>query len=216
MKHFLITRVAVNPKQELLDSWKLRDKIFHEYTLPSVQSQTNKNFEWLLLIDSEFDKEVIKKYKQYWTVLTTNKWIQRQQTTINYINSVAYNEDYIITTRFDSDDIILPKFIDTIQDFYLQPYFPNKQLLSLCTWVEMDYITKDKFIYEKKYSNPFISLIEIPSQWIKTVNEYPHWEMEHIYNIEYIITNNPMWIRILHWYNAARKEVLKWLKKLSD
>ena len=214
MKHFIITRVAVSPKQELYDSRELRDKIFHEYTLPSVQWQNNKNFERLLLIDSKFYPHVINEYKKYGTVLITNDWIPWKQTVINYINAVAYNEDYIITTRLDSDDIIYPSFINTIQEYYYNNF--QHQVLSLCTWAEMDYITKEKYIYEKKYSNPFISMIEKPTEWIVTVNNYTHWQMEKVYATEYIFTNSPQWMRILHWYNAARKEVLPWLKKLSN
>lgn len=212
MKHYVITKIAVWKKEWFKDTLPLRNKIFKDYLLPSIQEQECQDFEWLLLIDEDMDIWTIEFYKDYWTIIITKGW-QWRDNVCDYIKNNNSIWETILTTRLDSDDFINPWFVKTICNYYKQ--WEPLQLLTLCTWAEMDYNTKDIYLFERKYSNPFITLKEIHPN-IESVYHLKHWEMEQEYQTKYIFTDQPLWCRILHWYNAARKEVLDKSKKLSN
>lgn len=77
-KHYLLTKFniyyplnskktnqIINPKLRLnLDYLNFRVELFTKYTFPSVINQTNKDFEWLILIDVKTPKTIIEKLEK--------------------------------------------------------------------------------------------------------------------------------------------------------
>ena len=212
MKHFIITKVAVLSQPWYMDNRFLREKIFNEYCIPSIEVQTSKNFERLLLFDEALDPALYEKYIWIGTIILTGKNTGREDI-MDYIEQVSLWEDYVLTTRFDSDDILAPEFVEKTQQYYKD--WGDKQLLAWITGAEKDYHTGIDYLFEKEYSNPFITLKEFPGK-IETVFCKPHWQMDKEFSTEYIKTKNPMRYRILHWVNRARKEVIPTLKRESN
>ena len=117
-KHFLITRFNLrksdwktnkNNKAILTEEWhRNRFQLFTDYCFPSVASQTNKEFNWIVFFDTSTPDE----YKKVITALQNelsifkpifidgmNQFLPSIKT---YIND--FDEKYIITSSLDNDE----------------------------------------------------------------------------------------------------------------
>lgn len=135
MKHFLITRFNIvqdwyktanrNNTPIQTNDWLIeRFRLFETYCLPSVVHQSNLNFTWFVLFNSEtpeFFKQKIAGYATKYSIFTPlflepygNEAVLLEKT----ITSLAGNVQHVITTRLDSDDMIREDYIQMIQEMY--------------------------------------------------------------------------------------------------
>ena len=129
MQHFIVTRLMLNIRekknQKYLDS---RAKIFNDFYVRSMLSQTNKNFENIILIDPI--------YKNLDYSLFNFKSLNHKICYVDNPRKINYLEqkqsDYILTTRMDSDDIISDNFVKNIQDKFL---FVNDECIIDHKWL---------------------------------------------------------------------------------
>ncbi|MHA2374453.1 MAG: glycosyltransferase, partial [Candidatus Thorarchaeota archaeon] len=134
MKHYLVTQWNCDLYD--LDWLKRRQVVFERFCLPSVESQTTKDFEWVLVSDSrtpdEF-KNVLDSYpatviyhdfENYeWKAPDVSKLseIMQLSTRLEYIQDIVadfigeQDTDYIITSRCDNDDSISLDHIERTQ-----------------------------------------------------------------------------------------------------
>ncbi|NOY47953.1 MAG: hypothetical protein GXO84_07120 [Chlorobi bacterium] len=212
--HFLITRFNLRKddwvtskknKVVLTDEWhKNRFELFDNYCFPSVNSQTNQNFQWLVF----FDTTTPQKYKEHIATLEKKMhnfkpiFVDGMEAFLPSIKSYIenYNEDYLITSRLDNDDCISKFYIDEIQK-----KFNNQDYLAL------DYIngytiqTSPSIKIGKRLDqyNPFITLIE-KNENPKTVwhMRHSHWKKEN--NIIQI-KDTKIWTSIIHEENKVNE-----------
>lgn len=231
MKHFLITRFNLrtelwkttkNGELVLTDEWLTdRFELFESYCLPSVKNQTNQNFVWCVF----FDVNTPLKYKQRINALSEDYsnfrpiyidgMAELRTSLIEYINkNISDNDDFIITTRLDNDDILHKHFIKTIQDLY-KPI--DNTVIDLREGYLVSLINKNSEIRDyKSHFNPFISLIE-NSKNIKTVisKMHRHWK-----NADSIIIyeSSKLWIVLIHQKNMlnSMKKRFKRVYKLNS
>lgn len=215
-QHFLITRFNLkNPKwdvtknnEELLnDAWMQdRMKLFSNFCFPSVVSQTNKNFTWLLYFDSS-TKAIFKDQIENLTSNNSNIKVFYIDGMSNfypeiqkYITENATKSDYLITSRIDNDDCIHKDFIDEVQKkFNHQEYEAVDIIQGYSLQVEPQFILGKK----EHIFNPFISLIE-KNDAPKTVwmNDHTMWKKEtRITQID----NKRLWMSIIHQKNKVNE-----------
>lgn len=220
MKHFLLTRWNIdNLNIEWLEERKI---LFEKFCLPSVMSQTNKNFTWVLICDERTPnkfKQVFESYpaKKLYFDFENYKQESPKQDSISmqraidleYINKVVSdylkNEKgkYIITSRCDSDDAISVEHIDKIQR-YVQLHWKGESF-----WLNLVRGLKwcDNHIYPvNSQGNPFISFIEPSSEKLLTTYQVCHTEcIKTPYPLINIREGAPTWMQVIHGGNLLNK-----------
>lgn len=140
IKHYIITRFnnayacKEMPKEDFLSELHLRKKLkmFENFTLKSLKSQTNQNFTDLLLVHDDIPQiifdELSSLIKDYSNIkLLKNKEIDVRlnnwaglisETTSRYIcKNIDKNQyDFLITSRFDYDDMLYQDAVESIQN----------------------------------------------------------------------------------------------------
>ena len=213
-KHYIITRFNLRAKEwqftknstKVLDeNWlKNRFELFEKYCLPSLLSQTNKNFEWVIYFDTEtpaFYKDKIEVYRQKLPNLVP-VFVENMELFLPSIQAHIKNnnQEYVITTRLDNDDCVSKYFVDEIQKNF------NKQTYEALDFVDgySLQISPDFKLGKKRHLyNPFISLVEKKqnptSVWSRS---HTSWKRET--RIKRIL-NNRIWMVIIHQENKVNE-----------
>ena len=121
IKHYVLIRFycfEMMPKNKLFDEKLLNNGIdvFNNYTLKSLENQSNKNFEIIIIIHNEINlnHSSIKKLLKIKTNL--NLKVLKLKEIKSYININSKNFDFLITTRIDHDDLIYKDAVEEIQN----------------------------------------------------------------------------------------------------
>ena len=121
IKHYILIRFYCNDmmEREKLFNQELLDNgvdIFEHYTLKSLENQSNKNFEIILIIHNEIDlnhKSIQKLYKIKSNIKIN---ILRNKEIKDFIENNTKNIKYLITTRIDHDDLIFNGAVEEIHN----------------------------------------------------------------------------------------------------
>ncbi|MDJ0776124.1 MAG: glycosyltransferase [Mastigocoleus sp. MO_167.B18] len=224
-EHLIITRFNVRTNYGKANigidpGWlSHRFKLFEKFCYPSVKSQSNQNFKWLVFFDSETPEEFKNKILEY------SKWsnfisiyidcqLTYELNKKNILKNLTDGTKYLITTRLDNDDAVSKEFVQVIQDNFQEQKFEFINLTH-------GYVWSDFKLYSFKYSNnPFMSLIEkIDKQDIdgfKTVGCGDHTQLSSMGRIKQIKTK-PAWIQVVHGKNVSNRirGIRQPIKKLS-
>jgi len=226
MRHFLVTQW--NCDQYDLAWLKRRQKVFERFCLPSVKSQSCKDFEWLLVSDSRTPDEFKKVLDSYpATVIYYDfehyDWdehappcndlspIMKRSTQLEYIKPVLVDHigtedtDYVITSRCDNDDVLAIDHIERIQRFsHDQWRFSRKDKF----WVS--FVRGMKWCHGKVYpfnsnNNPFISFVENPED-LQTCYQVCHTlALKTDYPFYGVREGSPTWLQVIHDENLLNK-----------
>ena len=106
MKHTILTRMSFDDK-DLMKKYLVLTK---NVLVPSLKSQTNQNFTWIIMIRKE-DEDFLRGEIDYPFI-----------TVLNDAEHIKYANDnnVDIQTRHDCDDFMFPEYIDEIQRIYLE------------------------------------------------------------------------------------------------
>lgn len=217
-EHYIITRFNVKipqvnvmgpDKRKLfgeplgLDEKWLRHRfaLFEQFCSPSVLQQTEKNFKWILLFDSNtpsFFKDKINEVcrSENQIVLFMNEWsLTRLREEIK--KRLSPSTQYLMTTRLDNDDALCKDFVKIVQEV-----FPHRQgdVISFNTGFNL---FRDKFYFVKYKPNPFLSLVEE----VKDFKTVFHGEHRDIYfeGPTHDIVDPPGWLQVVHDYNLRNQ-----------
>ncbi|WP_138433790.1 glycosyltransferase [Winogradskyella algicola] len=215
-KHYLITRfnlknknweVTKNNETLLTREWmKHRIGLFSNFCLPSVASQTNTNFKWLLFFDTSTDSDfkdeietLLKPYPHFKSFYIDG--MDAFHCSIkDYITEDSNESPYIITSRIDNDDCIHKDYIASIQSQFKSQDFMAIDILKGYSLQ----ISPDIMLGKKEHIfNPFISLIE-KNEAPKTVwfSDHNMWKKESR-RIE--VANKRLWMSIIHEKNKVNE-----------
>lgn len=142
LKHIIITRLMYRDKELL----KIRTKLLKDILIPCLESQTNQNFTFCIMMHSE-DISFVKDIINY-DFITFNNYDNLRQYVIK--------ENFQIQTRHDSDDYMSEIYVDTIQNKCKS--ISNTEDISLIQFQpdKINYQTKEK-MYMPLYDNTIIS-----------------------------------------------------------
>jgi len=213
-KHFLITRFNLrksdwntnkNNKAILTEEWhKNRFQLFTDFCFPSVASQTNSNFKWIVFFDittpDEYKKVVsaLQQEMDNFIPIFINGMDQFLPSIKSYIND--FNEEYIISSSLDNDDCISRTYIEEVQRKFDHQDFMAIDFVDGYTLQIQPNIKIGKKLHQY---NPFISLIEKNENPI-TVCDVSHriWKKEkRILQIR----NKRIWSSIIHLENKVNE-----------
>lgn len=188
MHHFLITKNSYPQDYPYLEDRILK---FRNVTLASVKKQTNRNFTWILTGDRGIDAVEFGDLN----IVVTRKWDE-------YINKIIKPDEWVITTRLDNDDYVLPEFISTIQERAMGNEFLEKEAFIIdASGIRYD-LRHEMFYKDTYYSrlkcSPFLSLIEKKYEGQKLANCYfdKHTVMHTHYPVNF--KEDHLWVQIIH------------------
>lgn len=213
--HYVITRfnlrregwdTARNGSLVLTEDWlSNRFILFEKFCFTSMQSQTNKNFTWLVFFDIDTPEKYRQKAMEYNLRLPNFQpfFINGMPEFLPSIqNEIRKNiRPYTISSRLDNDDCVSKNFINEIQvNFeklnFLVLDFPDGYTLQINPSIK---IGKRKQLF-----NPFISIIE-KSEQAKSVwqrEAHSSWKKEK--NLKRI-NDKRIWMSVIHFENKKNK-----------
>jgi hypothetical protein len=227
MKHFIGTRFNLKVADwkttksgniTLTKEW-LEDRfnLFENYCLPSVKNQSNQNFIWCVFFDIDTPAIYRDKIKIFEDDYINFKPIfidgieNLNKSFIDFIyKDLDENDDHIITTRLDNDDLIHKDFIDIIQSLY-KPYDVAVIDLKMGFQVCIDKPSLDIRLYTNQF-NPFISLIENTKNF-KTIYARMHFDWKNEGNI-ISYKKKRLWIELVHKENKVNHSLTSIKKAL--
>lgn len=202
-----------------------RQKVFERFTLPSVEGQKNKNFEWLLISDSRTPdkfKNVLDRYpaRIIYYDFEHYDWVEVDQSldsrmqlairieTIGDVVAKAigkHDTDYVITSRLDNDDILAVEHMDRIQKYVRSLWTSNYRF-----WFSLVRGYRYKVDAGKVYAfnsrrNSFLSFVEPPTD-LKTCYQCCHTQADETgYPMELIRAGLPSWGEVVHGENVLNR-----------
>lgn len=204
-KHYILTRFnlglyTTNPyKIKNPDKWmETRIKLFEKTAFPSIQKQTNKNFTWLMA----FDKETPERFKRIYDYCDSIEICHEQPH--QYLKLKDPENEFIITSRFDNDDIYEPMFVEEIQKVATVLINTGRTATLI---IDIKYLkTNFKLTTpsgRKRANSPFLSLFEPWGEDINTALEYSHSTMPNYFSS--IKIPMPLAKMVIHDNNIANK-----------
>ena len=205
MKHVLITRFALRwpeghprRKWEQRPGWvQYRMELFRKYCLPSVQAQTFKDFDWWFLVNFNFPgfmNKTTNELNRYGTCkFMTESWSE-EQPGVGAAFSEYYKDEWVCSTRIDSDDIMRNDFMERVHALATEED----------AWIGFrnGYMMKDDRIAAKKFlCNPFMSHVEYASPF-KSVFHLSHKRVYRDGGLFKKIDDVPGWIQVDHSDNV--------------
>ena len=180
-KHLILTRWNLgiystdNPYRDKVgDVAKWTDdrvRLFETYCLPSVLDQTSQAFTWLMAFDPNSPGWLLDKYEHLEGVEIIfeqpHLWLRKQ-------DPVA---EWLITSRFDNDDIYSPTFVEEIHGAFREQeeiIDIKYQIWDTSTWAEYNST-------RTRNNSPFLSLIEPWSALPMTAMGRPHTNMVDLF-----------------------------------
>lgn len=199
-RHYILTRYNVylyqlNPYKVLdKDKWmESRVPLFKRF-LRSLENQTVNEFTLVLSVDLDTPKGYLDELYSILDSSTIDYVIQFNDKPKSYVINKKHDTEWIITSRCDSDDELLPEYVETIQKAFCY--------IEECLDVRgYKYDGKDLYYYgRKKVGSPFVSVIETSEQPIKTASFKKHAEMRrHFFNR--FVGANPLFVQHIHGGN---------------
>lgn len=181
-KHYILTRFNLgiysfeSPYLKVIETpegWmRHRMQLFEQTALPSVMSQTCREFRWLIAFDPLTPEAVIRRYAKIEQVEVCHEQphlhLRRQQP----------GAEWLITTRFDNDDILLPDFVATIQgEFRRQQEVIDVEYQK----IENDNRTVRYPSMRPRPNSPFLTLVERWGVEPMTALGRPHTVIPDVY-----------------------------------
>ena len=209
--HFFLTKFNVRSFQDLRpgcqpDWLEKRFKLFDQYCFPSVSSQSNQNFQWLVFFDVDTPEpfkqkiaEYAKKWKNFVPVyldcpLPYGEFPDEVRAVVR--NYIPADCEYLITTWLDNDDAIHKDYVQMIQDNFAQQ---DGETLNFFFGYQL---AEGKLYFDFELANHFISLIEkYNPESFNTCLCRPHKELYEVCKSAQKVFCKPAWIEVVHGSN---------------
>lgn len=230
IQHFILTRfnLALWPHDKLgnengTTEWlEHRCAVFERYCLASVAAQTSKDFEWILLVNSETPeayREKIESYKaicpQINVVYVKPENNRRFAAVFRHVVQKKASADRIITTYLDNDDCLGKNFVTDVQ----------ARLADLADNTFLYYKDGHQFFTEfglmLKISYPrnhFPSVIESRDNF-RTIYGYgSHYYIDRLPDVRIeMVEGEPLWCEVIHERNESNDAYfLPGIKQVRD
>ena len=199
-RHLILTRFNVRIEQNAPPSrdWlEHRFDLFERFCLPSVHSQTNANFDWVVFCHPGMPvallerMEALREWKAFRPIYFYSVFDQAMVRAA--ISELVHGFSHLITTRLDNDDAVSRTFIETIQKHFTGQDF---EFLNFTN----GYIWQQGTVYSgQHWSNPFISLVERAENYA-TVYCGNHMDLDRMGRIVQI-PEPAAWLQVVHGRN---------------
>lgn len=204
--HLVLTRFsavlahgAPPPSQDWLD---YRLGFFIDACLPSLQSQTCKDFTWLVWFDDRCRDDFRRDVEELATDTFVPVWTHSPfQTSLMSEIATHAQAPFLITTRLDSDDAVARTFIERIQHEARSAGEVDRLVVDFPVGLQVD---RTGSVYaDHLQSNHFVSLVErrVAARPV-TVFADAHPKLRRHAPIRRVMTE-PMWLEVVHGSNVS-------------
>lgn len=209
--HFLVTRFNVREREEdrtplNVDWLNSRFALFDRFCFPTVRGQSEQNFRWLVLFDSETPGSARTRIEEYarWPTFTPvfippglegggRKAV---------LSQLDGHPEILLTTRLDNDDGICRTFV---QQLHEHARVAQATVLSFpvgYVW-HQDRVYRDRFIY-----NAFATLAEPApvgeGAEFRTIYTGSHVKVGQLGGV-IEVTSRPSWLQVVHGGNLENR-----------
>jgi len=184
-----------------------RVNLFKNITLKSLNKQTCKDFELILIVDKRTDKSYINNllkndcsFKIHILLTDINfKRAEIKKELKKYLLELCSYEETIVMTRLDNDDYILPHFIRNVKSKFINNEI--KYVISFSHGYSA-FIKENGFdvIIDKYNENQFITFIDKLDNNFVGIYDYCHHTMPFTFKT-ISIKNIRSWVWIIHKNN---------------
>lgn len=203
-----------------------RFALFERYCMPSIKSQTCKDFVWIVLFDSTTPDRFKDKIADYQKECSQFVPVFVEPDNGRYFAKIFQEEVRrrlpeggnlrILTTYLDNDDALNLKMVEDLQSRIES--LPNGSFIFYMDGYQ--FFTDDQYLMRIKYNkNHFVSVIEEGEKVkVKTIYGYgSHYYIDKIkgVRIEYV-PNEPMWCQVVHDKNMGNDAYFLTAKMIRD
>lgn len=190
------------------DYLKKRFEIFEKYTFPSFQSQTEKEFKWIVMFHSDTPESFKKRIKelklrmeQFCPIFLDDEECEKMAVILQEYICKNYNGKRIITTRVDNDDAVHLTFVENIQRDIVENVKQSNTVLTYVNGLQYDIRNKRALKYEYA-NNHFLSLYVSDVKANNHILFYNHDDISKIVqnNQMQIVKKNtkiPLWVEVI-------------------
>lgn len=205
--HVLVTRFnLLRPGVELADAWyEQRFALFERFCLPSVQSQTNQSFYWLLFADARTPDAYRARIEAYQSCANLRVHWLAGPDRVQMVQAVRLLVDetttHLISTTLDNDDALGREFVEQLQAQFAAQEF---ELINFLHGLRYDLRAKKLYACDLE-SNPFISLVEkidVNRQFRSIIGCLPHSQIKERFSQIRNVIASPLWLQVIHGNNA--------------
>jgi hypothetical protein len=208
--HVVLTRFNVRLNEDLtipsigtdLNWLAERFQLFEHFCLPSVLSQIEQNFTWIIFFDSATPEPFATRAREL--ALQRNNLIPIFSPTLpmsrikeSIQEALPVSPEWLMTTRLDNDDGLHQDYVMTVQRMQR---FEGSEVLNCPIGI---ILRKDRAYLRRDISNAFISLSE------------PYLNFETIYSVRHRQAGNsfalrqgsrsPLWLQVVHDNNISNR-----------
>jgi hypothetical protein len=215
--HYLITRFNVPVKnwdrdkagQPVLDDAWMHNRLdlFRRYCVPGIANQTNKNFTWIIYVDTLTSPVFLTQIHQAVhhlpnTVISPVSHFEALMTDLRHLLSTAPTP-FVISSRVDNDDSLGPAYIHEVQKHFVMQ---DKQIINFLKGVLYDAHRCILTEIRQSHLNHYGSLIEElqPANELLTIMGYPHGRPPAGSTVTDIDLRFA-WLKIIHERNMVSK-----------
>lgn len=147
MQHFVIIRFNFQPDDKYLD---IRKRMLYELSMHSLKRQTNKNFRVAVITDlPDIDCDILIKPRSKQTPLICPGLIAQ-------LPAYHQPDEFVLTTRLDMDDVLLPEFVEAVQSKFI----PHDKLVIDVNGYNYDSRNDKMVINKPRHPSNFLTFVE--------------------------------------------------------
>jgi hypothetical protein len=184
-----------------------RFDLFEKICLPSVASQIERDFHWVLLVSDRTPRQFIVRLLDDLTsvsspvlMLLVTKYSEEAFITA-IVNCLEHAVDRVVTTRLDNDDAIAR---DYLADVRLETSRLPVDRDFVINFRQGCQVAKNSIFPRNASLNPFLSLVSSPSN-LKTAFAAPHARMNCVGSVIDKAGANAKWIQVIHGQNLQNR-----------
>ncbi len=188
------------------DEWfKYRIDLFRKYTYPSILSQTNQDFEWLVFFNGDTDRSVVEEFDRVTPIFLKNDHPWRYRDAVDALWPLKKDDvDWIVTSTIDVDDMYHPNMVQMVQDVFT----PQPAVFDFMNGLFHDISDGSTTMYAyDRWLSPFFSMVEPWDR--KRMRTCKFDDHAAVYRrltkkmlIHQIETQGPMWLTCVHDKNT--------------
>lgn len=212
VRHFIITRFNLRGMEDTPSSAKMIDaaylgqrlELFERFCLPTVRSQTEQDFKWLVLFADETPEAVkarVATYAADWPNLVP-VYLPRGSSSVGPLVVAPYLDEspqILLTTRLDNDDGLARDYVAKVRRHARS----NERLV---LQFPMGYVWhRDRIYLDRQEHNAFTTLVEPLPQGreggFNTIYKGSHSDIARLGRIV-DVDDEPSWLQVIHDSNV--------------
>ncbi|WP_299441300.1 glycosyltransferase [uncultured Rhodospira sp.] len=181
-----------------------RFEIFEKFTVPSMSSQTDQKFYWIILFDKDTPEEFRRRIEAsrqkapfipYYTGFFDSRgWAEA------VLMSLSARPQWILTTRLDNDDGLSTCHVERLHSA-VEGVHPERCAFNFLNGYILN---KNRLYFQRHPKNAFFSLLEPMNETMCTANSIKHMELHKHVPIRQI-GGRGGWLQVVHGENVSNK-----------